>query len=193
MDEEKGKAFGHRSSKIKGDLFQTPYSLTVELLRRESFPGKIMEPCQGHGAITRVLEWVFHGREIIAFDKYYGETKKDFFEVNTHVGSIITNPPYGRQTDKFVIHSRVLAPKVALLLRTNYLSGQARLKAGVYEELKHIYVFNRMPDLKQPIRSDGKIKTGMIVYAWFIWERGWKHEPTIRHLDISKYVLKKGE
>lgn len=188
----KGKAFGHRSSNIKGDLFQTHYPLTIKLLEKETFPGTILDPCSGHGAITRVLKNKYPGM-VDSFDLYYGKKRQDFFNYFGLYNNIVSNCPYGDITDNFVIHAKKQADKVAFLLRTNYLSGQARHDSTVYDELKHIYVFNRMPDLKAPIRGDGKFPTAMIVYAWFVWEKGWRMEPTVRKLDISEYVLRKGK
>lgn len=193
MKNKKGKAFGHRNKNDTGDLFQTHYPLTMKLLEKETFPGTILDPCSGHGAITRVLKKSYPGK-VDSFDLNYGPRRQDFFNFYSgEIDNIVSNPPYGKLTDRFVIHSKSIAKnKVAFLLRTNYLSGQGRHSSTVYDGLKYVYVFNRMPDLKAPIRGDGLFPTGMIVYAWFVWERGWKMEPVFRKLDISDYVLRKG-
>ena len=67
----KGKAFGHRNKNTpKGDLHQTHYSLTWQLLEREKFGGKILEPACGKNAIVNVLKKQKY--EVEYFDKYYG-------------------------------------------------------------------------------------------------------------------------
>ena len=48
-----------------------------------------------------------------------------------------------------------------------------------------------MPDLRAPIRDDGKYPTAGIVYAWMIWEKGYSQSPAIRWIDSKNYVLKK--
>ena len=52
----KGKNFSLNSTKRnKNDYYQTPYSMTRQLLEVENFEGKILEPCCGAGAIVKVL------------------------------------------------------------------------------------------------------------------------------------------
>jgi len=185
-----GKAFGHRNQNLpKGDLHQTPYSMTEQLLQVEYFGKKILEPAAGEGAIKRVLLEKMHSVEY--FDKFYGDKHGDFLEYKKHVDYIITNPPYGKLADDFVLHAKKICNiKFAFLLRTNYLSGQTRLRKGVYENLKTVYVFSRMADLKAPIREDGKYPTAMIVYAWFIWNMNYLGEPKIKFIDNSMYCMR---
>ena len=49
-----------------------------------------------------------------------------------------------------------------------------------------------MPELRAPIREDGKYPTAMIVYAWYIWDMHYEGPEIIKHIDNQKYVLKKG-
>ena len=192
-----GKAFGNRN-KIKdiplGELFQTHYSLTTQLLEREPFDSNksMLEPCAGKNAIVNVLKK--DCKRLSSFDKYYGDNLQDFLEYKGKTDYIITNPPYGKLTDATVMKAKeVCNIKFAMLLRTNYLSGTTRLNQGVFENLKTVYVFSRMPDLKQPLRADGKYKTAMIVYAWLIWKIGYKGQPSIKWIDNQKYVLNKDD
>lgn len=59
--------------------------------------------------------------------------------------------------------------------------------------LKKIYIFTRYPLLGDPLRSDGKYKTGMMVYAWYCFEKGYKGEPIIKWLDNNNYILKSND
>lgn len=183
-----GKAFGHRTYYIKGDLFQTPYSMTEQLLEKEKFTENIHEPCCGRNAIVDVLKK--YNYNVTYSDLFYGENKINFLNDTTVRENIITNPPYGSLTDLIVLHAKsIYINKIAMLLRTNYLSGYKRYRKNVFKELKRVYVFTRMPDLRKELRKDGKYKTGMIVYAWFIWEKGYIKIPTLHHIDNQKYVI----
>ncbi|EAL4082482.1 hypothetical protein DFW61_08910 [Campylobacter coli] len=53
----KGKNFSLNTNKRnKNDYYQTPYSMTKQLLEVENFEGKILEPSCGAGAIVKVLK-----------------------------------------------------------------------------------------------------------------------------------------
>ena len=193
-----GKAFMHRDdskdNKRVGDMFETPPILTELLLYNEKFEGNILEPCAGNGAMVKVLKEKLNNN-ISYFDKYYGDNKQDFLEYNESVTNIISNVPYGELTDKMVMHGKsIYTGKMALLLRTNYLSGQKRFFLNVYKELKTVYVYNRMPDLRFPIREDGLVQnTAGIVYAFFVWEKGYVGDPSIKFLDISDKIAGKNK
>jgi hypothetical protein len=185
--EKKGKSFMHRSA--EGDFFQTPYPMTRALLDREKFPKLILEPASGRGAITRVLRE--RGHVVTDYDlETGGETgPKDFLEEHRRFPAIITNPPYSL-ADQFVMKAKGLRPKkFAFLLRTNYLSGQARLEAGIFKGLARVYVFSRMPDLRAPIREDGLSPTAGIVYAWMVWVKGYSRPTTLHHIDYQHGVI----
>lgn len=175
-----GKAFIHRSA--PGDVYETPYSMTQALLNRERFPRLILEPACGPGAIVRVLSE--NGHDVHAYD-----AETNFLAEDRHFRAIITNPPYSL-ADEFVAKAQELRPrKFAMLLRTNWLSGQARLRAGLFDGLARVYVFSRMPDLRAPIREDGKFPTAGIVYAWMVWTPGRQRPATVHHIDNGGYVL----
>lgn len=53
----KGKNFSLNSNKRnKNNYYQTPYSMTKQLLEVENFEGKILEPSCGSGVIVKFLE-----------------------------------------------------------------------------------------------------------------------------------------
>ena len=45
--------------------------------------------------------------------------------------------------------------------------------------------------LGEELREDGKYTTGMMVYAWFVWEKNYSGEPTISWIDNNDDVLSK--
>lgn len=207
-----GKAYGNKTSQDKrpperaGDHYETHYGLTELLLKKEDFDyeKKVIEPAAGKGAMVKVLQEKFN--HLYSFDPHNGnyevkEGKKKKYKTSINYnflkehfplnfdGYIITNPPYSL-ADEFVWKAKEINPlKFCYLLRTNFLSGQKRLFHGVFDGLKKVLVFNRMPDLRAPIRPDGKFPTAMNVYAWFIWERGYTGKSIIDWLDCSQYVL----
>jgi len=183
-----GKAFLNKQSERPiGDLYETPYSMTEQLLERETFDGAVFEPASGKGAIVNVLDR--RGYMPIYSDLYYTKNKVDFLKTTYSMQNIITNPPYS-MADEFVTHAKKLYKnKIAFLLRTNYLSGTKRLNAGIYTELSKVYIFSRMADLRAPMRGDGKYPTAGIVYAWCIWEKGYTGDPMINFIDNNKYCL----
>jgi len=179
-----GKAFIHRNS--EDDFFETPYRITHKLFEHEEFDFnfEVLEPACGYGAITRILQYYFDG-DINYYDKYKGSINKDFFDETKKYKYVITNPPY-KIADEFVLKAKeIYNKKFAFFLRTNYLSGQKRYNKKVYDSLKNVYIFNRMPDLSQPLKESGLYKTAGIVYAWLVWEKGWKGKPMIEFLDCS--------
>ena len=184
-----GKNFSLNTNKErpKSDFYQTPYSITEQLLEVEKFEGNILEPSCGKGAISKVL--TKHGFDVTAQD-YDEGNGVDFLKFNKKFDNIITNPPF-RLANEFVKHSLELANnKIAMLLPLNYLHGVTRLNE-IYnlKKLKTVYVFTRYPLLTQDLREDGKYKTGMMVYAWYIWDQKYNSYPEIRWIDNNKYVL----
>ena len=45
--------------------------------------------------------------------------------------------------------------------------------------------------LGDELREDGKYRTGMMVYAWYVWENGYGGLPTIDWIDNNDDVLSK--
>lgn len=187
----KGKNFscnntGHRK---QSDFYETPYSLTQLLLNVEKLKEPILEPACGKGAIKRVLKLNGY-TDITAYDILKG---KDFLKEIKHYTTIITNPPYSLSM-KFIEQAKKLSDEFYFLLPLTYLHGIERYEK-LYKKptfpLRKIYVFTRYPMLGEPLRSDGKINTGMMVYAWFCFSKNYKGNPEISWLDINKYILSK--
>jgi len=45
--------------------------------------------------------------------------------------------------------------------------------------------------LGEPLREDGKYNTGMMVYAWFVFEKDYGDSPVIDWIDNNEDVLSK--
>jgi len=198
-----GKNFSlnNRGQRNKSDFYQTPYSLTHELLNNEEFDYEkiVYEPACGDGAIIDVLiQSKYWGNKYIVV----GTDINDGFDFLDHIKDhsshhpayIITNPPFSLAQEFIEQAKKVATKKIAMLLPLNYLHGQKRYETLWQDTtfpLKKIYVLSRYPMLTSSIREDGKFTTGMQVYAWYIWEKSYIGEPSIDWIDINKYVLTK--
>lgn len=173
----------------KSDFYETPYSMTEQLLREYIFPEPILEPAKGNGAIVKVLS--DKGYLCEAYD-----VEVDFLKETGKFPSIITNPPYSLAYE-FILKAKEVAQEFfAFLLPLSYLHGQKRYNTIWQDEefpLSDVCVFTRYPMLGEPLREDGKYHTGMMVYAWFIWHKGHYGPPNINWIDNNSYVIGKGD
>lgn len=197
--EQPGKNFRARNSAKarKGDLYETPYSMTRQLLNVEHFsPGEMtLEPACGNGAIVRVLEE--HGLKVFGFDIAQGV---DFLAMDYEDrpwAQIITNPPYSMALEFVLQAKRSCSHKFAFLLPLDYLHGQERFNRLFQDDefpLARVWVFTRRPLLGDPLRDDGKFaRTGTSTFAWFVWDRYHRGPAQLGHLDNQEFVLKAGE
>lgn len=194
--EEKGKNFSannYKGKRKKSDFYETPYSLTRHLLKKEDFDKNltVCEPACGGGAISQILSEKWSEEKITSYD-----IEKNFFSDMESYDYIITNPPFSLAYE-FINQAKKLArKKFAFLLPLSYLHGKARFD-HVYQDkdygLKKIYVFTRYPMLGDPLRKDGKYRTGMMVYAWYIFENGFNDSPTIDWIDNNDDVIGKND
>lgn len=164
--------------------------MTQQLLTAEYFFGAILEPAAGNGAIARVLAQRFFNVEF--YDK-----ERDFLIEEGSYPCIITNPPFSLAKEFIQQCKKVATYKFALLLPLSYLHGKERYDLGLFRNsdynLRRIHVFTRYPMLGDPLREDGKYRTGMMVYAWYIWEQGYTGEATIHWIDNQPFILNKSD
>lgn len=193
----KGKnysACNKKENRNKSDFYQTPYSITKHLLDniKIDINSKILEPCEGEGAIIKVLkEKGFN--YIDSFD--LNNDNIDFlkYETNKIYDYVITNPPFSLAFE-FIEKYKEISNNIIMLLPLNYLHGKKRYDELYIKDdykLKEIYVFTRYPMLSDTIREDGRYKTGMLVYAWYYFSKGYKGEPIIKWIDNNNDIIKK--
>lgn len=194
----KGKNFSLNSNKRnKNDYYQTPYSMTKQLLEVENFEGKILEPSCGAGAIVKVLRDHKKSVDYCDLNNDFSLTGifknfKDFINDDfDRYDNIITNPPFSLAKEFILKAKQIANNKIAMLLPLNYLHGVSRYNE-IYKDttfpLKAVYVFCRYGLLEDTVREDGTYKAGMIVYAWYIWDKSYKGEPVIRWLNNNSYI-----
>lgn len=180
----KGKNFSTNNTgkRKKSDFYETPYSLTWLLLEKEKLEGTVLEPACGNGAISSIVGGT-------AYDK-----EKNFFNETSWYDTVITNPPYSLSQQFILKAKQVARKKIVFLLPLSYLHGKKRFD-DIWQDkifpLARIYVFTRYPLLGEKLRKDGKTNTGMMVYAWYVWEKDYKEEPIIKWLDNNSYIINK--
>lgn len=110
-------------------------------------------------------------------ESIYGEKGVDFLMTFRQVENIVTNPPYILASE-FVERALVCASeKVAMLLKLVFLEGIGRYGLFKNTPLKKVWVFCRRQRIYK-LGETGK-NSGLIAYAWFIWDKSYDGEPTI--------------
>lgn len=169
----------------KSDFYETPYSMTRQFLDDCSFYGDVLEPACGSGAIVKVLEEY-------GYETHYFDIEVDFLKYQGSVCNIITNPPFSL-AHEFILHAKKIATrKIAMLLPLSYLHGKRRYDEIYCDELfplSSVHVYTRYPLLGNDLREDGKYSTGMMVYAWFVFDVDHIGPPNIHWIDNNEYVL----
>lgn len=174
----------------KDDFYPTPAWATQALIdnygtRIRELIGTdfyVWEPACGDGAMSDVL--IENGIPVFSsdlIDRDYGHVINFLSNNDNPYGSrgIITNPPF-KLAEEFIrkAHSLDNNKFTCMFLRLSFLEGQKRKK--LFEEFppKYVYVFSKRVSLG---RADSAEKNmNAVAYAWFVWEKGFNGEPTIR-------------
>lgn len=170
------------------DFYSTdPHSLEIFLdkLKEDNITlhNNIWEPACGMGHLSKVLET--NGYEVFSTDlvnRGYGKSDINFFKTMFHwSGDILTNPPY-KYAKEFVQHALDLIDNgnyVIMFLKIQFLEGKERRKLFDSNPPKYVYVNSTRQTCY--INGDMSVKmSSASCYCWYIWEKGFKGEPTIR-------------
>lgn len=167
------------------DFYATEPKAVELLLDEEKFQSNILEHCCGMNHITDVLQnrgYQVHTSDLI--DRGVGAEIKDFFDYESWSGDIITNPPYSKALE-FVEHGlKVIkdGSKVAMFLKIQFLEGKKRKKFFKQFPPKYIYVASGR--LRCAKNGDFESYTSSpVCYAWFVWEKGFQGEPSVRWIN----------
>lgn len=154
----------------KDDFYPTDPALTKALLKVETFAGGVWEPACGDGAMARVIE----AQDIptVSTDlvyRGYGRGGVDFLRTRSlRAPNVVTNPPF-KHWLAFAEHALELrANKVVLLGRLLLLEGWERSEVFRRTELSRVWVVGRAKML--PPGAEDKGHSGMICFAWFVWD-----------------------
>jgi len=163
----------------KDDFYPTPKYAVKELLKREGFNGNIWECACGEGDISEVfLKKGFDVKSTDLIDRGFGEVG-NFFEIDFVADNIVTNPPYKHALEFVNEAKKKSTGKIAMFLKTVFLESEKRRTMFEDKEfpLKTVYQFSKRVTL---YKNGVKMKnSGMIAYAWYVWEKGYCGKPTI--------------
>jgi hypothetical protein len=151
----------------RDDVYETPPEAVEALLRAETLPRRLWEPCCGSGRIINVLR--AHGHQVTGSD--LRADRIDFlmeWRAPDGVEAIVTNPPFKLAAD-FVRHGLTLVPMVAMLLRLNFLESAERTDIIDGGRLARVLVFaDRLPKMHRA-NWTGARSTNATAFAWLIW------------------------
>ena len=198
----KGKNFANRKPENKrplNDFYETPYCMTEELLNsqfsifNEQIKDKIiLDPCCGKYAIGNVLreKKIADYNKLIEKDLIYGNDflKEDYEDVDV----VIMNPPF-KLFDDFVKKAKSISKIVCCIGKVTFFGAHKRNIDGLWKNLEYVLIFDRQIAFNKPLRKDRKVECGMLVSAWFIWNKDYAGLPKISMLDMQKYILNKGD
>jgi hypothetical protein len=167
------------------DFYPTHPGATKALLSVESFDGAIWEPACGEGDMSRVL--IDAGYDVIStdlIDRGYGEAPRDFLmEWTPRAPNVVTNPPF-REAQMFVDRALQLTTgKVCMFLRLAFLEGIERGKWFPHTPLARVYVMSRRVPMQRGRLSEQGDSTGVIAFAWFVWDHCHTGPTTIQFID----------
>ncbi|WP_428668073.1 hypothetical protein [Reyranella sp.] len=170
----------------KDDFYPTPASLTRALVKLEQFDGPVWECACGDGAMSRILAEgnITFATDLVARGGYAGGV--DFLlEQKLMAPNIVTNPPF-KLWQQFANHALDLgAEKVVLLGRVLNLEGKAASALMQRRGLARVLVSAGRVDILPPgAKSTGK--GGIIAYAWYVFERGFRGDPVIKWFTPEK-------
>ena len=168
------------------DYYATDPRAMELLLEHERFSENVWECACGEGHLSRVL--TEHGYRVSStdlIDRGYGMSGVDFLTYTDSVDAdIVTNPPY-KYAKEFAEHAVELVTdghKVAMFLRLSFLEGKSRRELFDRYPPKHIYVSSgRLLCAKNGDFDSGG--GGAVAHAWFVWEKGFQGEPTVRWIN----------
>lgn len=167
------------------DFYATDPKAVRKLLEKEDFLHDIWEPAAGMRHLSDELERLGHSvRSSDIIMRTEGVEQLDFLDIantETWYGDIITNPPFV-YAQEFIMKSLQLlreGNKLALFLKLQFLEGKGRKEMFRQFPPKTIYVFSeRIICAKNG--NFGEFKSSAICYAWFVWEKGYKGDTTIK-------------
>ena len=161
----------------KDDLYETPAVAVRALVRSETLPRGIWEPCCGSGNIVKVLRDRGHSvwaTDLVDYGCQDSESRLDFLMVSRNympsVDAIVTNPPF-KLAANFVAHALTLGiPKVIMLLRLAFLESERRCDILDSGKLARVHVFRKRIPMMHRAGWEGRKANSGMAFAWFVWD-----------------------
>lgn len=162
----------------KDDFYPTPAALVRPMLAMEAFIGPVWECACGDGAIARYIAGDVVGTDLVY--RGYGAGGIDFLaQTELRAPNIVTNPPF-KLWLPFARHAIVLgAQKVVLFSRLLTLEGKANSAFMQESGLARVLISAGRVNILPPGAVD-KGHNGTTAYAWYVWERGHRGDPTVK-------------
>lgn len=185
-------AVNHNSKREENDFYATDSYAIVKMadkLKEIGISKKVWECACGNGCLSKPLKKL--GYEVLStdlVDRGYGEVE-DFLSSDRHFeGDIVTNPPF-KIAPEFIEKSMQLLSnghKAMFLLKIQFLETPKRAKLFERCGLKEVVVnsericcaMNGDFDLYFK-KKNNKYIGGTQLYAWFVFEKGYKGNATI--------------
>jgi hypothetical protein len=169
------------------DFYATDPKAAEMLLKLDNFDKNIWESACGQGHLSEVFKKNgYNVKSTDLIDRGYGEHGVDFLSIDNVYfnGDIITNPPY-KYAKEFIEKSLQIIPegnKVAMFLKITFMEGKGRKKLFIDYPPKTVYVSSsrilctKNGEFERMIAGGGSA----VAYAWYIWEKGFKGETTLK-------------
>lgn len=150
----------------------------------------IWECACGEGHLSNVLKK--EGFDVLStdlIDRGYGDGIVDFLKYDSNYdGDILTNPPY-KYAKEFVEKAISLIPignHVIMFLKIQFLESKNRY--WLFEKYPPKYVYVHSDRQTCYINGDmSEKKSSASCYCWFVWEKGFSGEPTIRWIHVNNF------
>jgi len=164
-----------KTKKREADFYETPEWCTRALMESLNIPThcKIVEPCAGHGAISRIIKEYLPNCTLVQYElnennklHQYGDvTFCDFLKINEideSVDFVITNPPF-TYAKEFIDTCKANYPNadIIMLLPFSFLGSTKRHEWWKKNTPTGFSVLSDRPSFT----NDGK--TDSSVYSWF--------------------------
>ncbi len=163
------------------DYYATSPIAAEWLLKITELDKNVWECACGEGHIAKVL--IREGKCVKCtdlIDRGFGVGGIDFLkQTEIFNGDIVTNPPY-RYAKEFVEKALALVPeghKVCMFLKVQFLEGKARRELFRQNPPKEVWVSSSRLECGKNGKFSG---SNMVAYAWYIWEKGYKGESTLK-------------
>ena len=167
----------------QNDAYPTPPFVTYALHYHERLPKRIWEPACGRGWMSSEL--IRLGYNVKSSDLYEYENPLvphiynhiDYTkDVPFTVDGIVTNPPYAKDlAQKFIERTIKLYPYGAFLCRLTFAESSKRLQLFTKYPPSRVLVFSQRFSCDES-RFETDPLSGMVAYAWWIWDDREKNE-----------------
>jgi hypothetical protein len=176
----------HLWERDDADFYIEPVWCAERLFAVEKFEGGVFDPACGIGTIPRAAQAAgldADGADLI--DRADGRyVTADFIGATEPVDNIVANPPFKLARPFAQRALRLARGKVALLLPTKWLSGDARSRWLETTPLRRVWFLCPRPSMLPGhlIVAGEKAGGGTVDYMWLVWERGFEGKPHVASL-----------